>query len=61
MQAAKAAAAFEDRDFVTPDDVKGLLPHAFRHRLILRPEAEVAGQTADSVLAEIAAQVTPPR
>ena len=61
MQAAKAAAAFEDREFVTPDDVKALLPHAFRHRLILRPEAEVAGQTADSVLAEIAAQVTPPR
>jgi MoxR-like ATPase len=61
MQAAKAAAAFEDREFVTPDDVKALLPPTFRHRLILRPEAEVAGQTADSVLAEIAGQVTPPR
>jgi MoxR-like ATPase len=61
MQAAKAQAAFEDRDFVTPDDVKSLLAPTFRHRLILRPEAEVAGQTADSVLAELAAQVTPPR
>ncbi|HEY7202635.1 MAG TPA: MoxR family ATPase, partial [Candidatus Dormibacteraeota bacterium] len=61
LQAAKAAAALEDRDFVTPDDVKSLLPATFRHRLILRPEAEVAGQTADSVLAELAAQVTPPR
>ena len=61
MQATRAAATFQDRDFVTPDDVKALLPHAFRHRLILRPEAEVAGQTADSVLLEIAAQVTPPR
>jgi MoxR-like ATPase len=61
MQATKAAAAFEDREFVTPDDVKALLPPTFRHRLILRPEAEVAGQTADSVLAEIAGQVTPPR
>ena len=61
MQAAKAQAAFEDRQFVTPDDVKSLLAPAFRHRLILRPEAEVAGQTADSVLAGIAAQVTPPR
>jgi MoxR-like ATPase len=61
MQAAKAAAAFEDREFVTPDDVKSLLAPTFRHRLILRPEAEVAGQTADSVLAEIASQVTPPR
>src|SRR5439155_2223141 len=61
MQATRAAATFQDRDFVTPDDVKALLQHAFRHRLILRPEAEVAGQTADSVLLEIAAQVTPPR
>jgi MoxR-like ATPase len=61
MLAAKAQATFEDRQFVTPDDVKSLLAPAFRHRLILRPEAEVAGQTADSVLAGIAAQVTPPR
>ena len=61
MQAAKAQAAFEDRQFVTPDDVKSLLAPAFRHRLILRPEAEVAGQTADTVLADIASQVTPPR
>jgi MoxR-like ATPase len=61
LQAAKASAAFDDRGFVTPDDVKSLLAPTFRHRLVLRPEAEVAGQTADSVLAEIAAQVTPPR
>jgi MoxR-like ATPase len=61
LQGAKAAAALDDRDFVTPDDVKSLLSATFRHRLILRPEAEVAGQTADSVLAELATQVTPPR
>ena len=61
LLASKAAAAFEGRDFVTPDDVKGLLVPAFRHRLIVRPEAEVAGQTADSVLQSIVAQVTPPR
>ena len=61
LQAAKAAAAFDGRDFVTPDDVKGLLAPTFRHRLIVRPEAEVAGQTADIVLESIIAQVTPPR
>ncbi len=61
LLAAKAAAALEDRAFVTPDDVKSLVLPTFRHRLILRPEAEVAGQTPDSVLAEIVAQVTPPR
>jgi MoxR-like ATPase len=61
LLAAKASAALDDRDFVTPDDVKSLLAPTFRHRLVLRPESEVAGQTADSVLAEIATQVTPPR
>jgi MoxR-like ATPase len=61
LLAAKAAAAFEDRDYVVPDDVKSLLRPAFRHRLLLRPEAEVAGQTADSVLESVLARVTPPR
>ena len=42
---------FEEMEVMTED----------RHRLILRPEAEVAGQTADTVLADIASQVTPPR
>ena len=61
LLAAKAYAAFEGRDYATPDDVKALLRPAFRHRLVLRPEAEVAGQTADSVLEGIAARLTPPR
>src|SRR5256886_11033344 len=37
LLAAKAAAALEDREFVTPDDVKSLLAATFRHRLVLRP------------------------
>ena len=61
LLAAKAAAAFDGRDFATPDDVKGLLRPTFRHRLLLRPEAEVAGHTADSVLDAVVATVTPPR
>ncbi|MDQ6691833.1 MAG: MoxR family ATPase [Candidatus Dormibacteraeota bacterium] len=61
LLAAKAAAAFDGRDYITPDDVKGLLRPTFRHRLLLRPEAEVAGQTADSLLDAIIARVTPPR
>jgi len=61
LQAAKASAAFDGRDFATPDDVKAVLKPTFRHRLLLRPEAEVAGHTADSVLAAVAASVTPPR
>ena len=61
MLAARASAAFEGQDFVTPDHVKALLAPAFRHRLILRPEAEVSGQTPDSVLDAVAARVVPPR
>jgi MoxR-like ATPase len=61
LLAAKAAAAFDGRDYVTPDDVKSLLRATFRHRLLLRPEAEVGGQTADSLLDSVVARVTPPR
>ena len=61
MLAARAYAAFDGHDFVTPDHVKALLGPAFRHRLILRPEAEVAGQTPDSVLDAVASRVVPPR
>ena len=61
LLAAKVAAAFDGRDFATPDDVKGLLRPTFRHRLVLRPEAEVAGHTADSILDGVVASVTPPR
>ena len=61
LLASKAVAAFEGRDYITPDDVKGLLRPTFRHRLLLRPEAEVSGQTADSLLEAIIARVTPPR
>jgi MoxR-like ATPase len=59
--AARASAAFEGQQFVTPDHVKALLAPAFRHRLILRPEAEVGGQTPDSVLEAVASRVVPPR
>src|ERR1700738_5285832 len=61
MLAARASAAFEGSEFVTPDHVKALLAPAFRHRLILRPEAEVGGQTPDSVLEAVAGRVVPPR
>jgi MoxR-like ATPase len=61
MLASRAYAAFEGQAFVTPDHVKALLAPAFRHRLILRPEAEVGGQTPDSVLEAVAGRVVPPR
>ena len=61
MLAARSSAAFLGHEYVTPDHVKALLAPAFRHRLILRPEAEVGGQTPDSVLEAVVGRVVPPR
>src|SRR6202049_5000159 len=61
MLAARALGAVDGSGFGTPDHVTALLAPAFRHRLILRPEAEVGGQTPDSVLEAVAARVVPPR
>jgi MoxR-like ATPase len=54
-------AALRGRDFVTPDDVKELAAPVLRHRLILRPEAEIEGHTADSVVAQVLGEVPVPR
>jgi MoxR-like ATPase len=56
----KALAAIRGRDFVIPDDVKELALPVLRHRVVLRPEAEVEGLTVDRVLTSIIdAQVVP--
>ena len=46
---------------MTPDDVKALARPTLRHRVILRPEAELEGVTADSVLDTVLATVPVPR
>jgi MoxR-like ATPase len=57
----KAMAAMDGREFVTPDDVKAAAPAVLRHRLLLTPEAQVAAETPDRVLARALAQVEVPR
>jgi MoxR-like ATPase len=59
--ASKARAALAGRDFVTPDDVKAAAPAVLRHRLILRPEVEIEGADADTVLDGILGRVPVPR
>jgi len=60
LNCSKALAALRDREFVIPDDVKELALPILRHRVILRPEAEVEGLTVDRVLTGILdAQVVP--
>ena len=58
---ARAMAGMEGRDFMIPDDIKGAAPAVLRHRLLLRPEADLEGLTADSVIAEILAAVEVPK
>jgi MoxR-like ATPase len=61
MRGSKALAAFAGREFVTPDDVKATAPAVLRHRLVLRPEAELDGVTPDDVLRRILGNVPVPR
>jgi MoxR-like ATPase len=61
MLVAKALAALNDRDYVIPDDVKAAVPPALRHRLVLRPEAELEGFDTDRVLADVLAAVEVPK
>lgn len=59
--ASKAAALLEGRDFVTPDDVKAMVMPVLRHRIILKPEAEIEGISADDTLKALLARVKVPR
>ena len=61
MHLAKALAALEGRSFLVPDDVKRAAAPVFRHRLILKPEADLEGLTADQVTADVLAAVEVPK
>jgi MoxR-like ATPase len=61
LLAARTMAASRGRDFVTPDDVKELAPWILRHRLRLRPEAELEGGTPDETIRAILESVEAPK
>jgi MoxR-like ATPase len=61
MTASKAYAALQGRDFVTPDDIKSISNAVLRHRLILTPDAEMEGITADELLEGIINKTEIPR
>jgi len=58
---AKALAALAERDYVIPDDVKAAVLPAMRHRIVLRPEAELEGLDTDRVLTDVLASVEVPK
>ncbi|HEY2646210.1 MAG TPA: MoxR family ATPase [Candidatus Acidoferrales bacterium] len=58
---ARALAAMDGRDYLIPDDIKAAAPAVLRHRLMLKPEADLEGVTADSVIADILSAVEVPK
>jgi MoxR-like ATPase len=61
MNASKAMAAINGRDFVTPDDIIEVVSPVLRHRLILSPDKEMEGVTEDAVIKQILQTMDIPR
>lgn len=57
----KAFAALQGRSFVTPDDIKRVSFPVLRHRMLLKPEAEIEGMAADNVIRMILDGIEVPR
>jgi MoxR-like ATPase len=60
IEAARARAYLQQRDYVLPEDVKAVAPAVLRHRLLLSYEAEAEGQTPDAIVREVLASVPTP-
>lgn len=61
LAAARVRAASEGRDYAVPDDVKALAKSVLRHRLLLHPDAELEGRTADDCLDDILREAKVPK
>ena len=61
LRVARAFAATDDRDYVTPDDVKAVAAPVVTHRMALTAEAELRGVRVESVLADIIDDIPVPR
>ena len=57
----KTYAAMQGRTYILPDDIKFLAPHIYRHRIILKPEAEIEGLTSDTIIERLLATIEVPR
>ncbi|MBS1576528.1 MAG: MoxR family ATPase [Bacteroidetes bacterium] len=61
MNASKAIAAMQGRDFVTPEDILEAIPPVLRHRIILAPDKEMEGISEDDVIKQIIQSMDIPR
>lgn len=61
LNGSKALATLSGRDFITPEDVQELAAPVLRHRVLLTPEREMEGGTADEVIAQLVQKIEVPR
>jgi MoxR-like ATPase len=61
LLSSKAYAALQGRNYVVPDDIKSVMLPVMRHRILLKPEAEIEGLDADGIIQRILASVNVPR
>ncbi|MFC5410456.1 AAA family ATPase [Larkinella bovis] len=61
LNSSKALATLRGRDFVTPEDIQELAPPVLRHRVLLTPEREMEGGTADEVITQVVQKIEVPR
>jgi MoxR-like ATPase len=54
-------AGMDGRDYLLPDDVKAAALPVFRHRILLKPEADLEGLTSDQVIKQVVAAVEVPK
>ncbi|GAB3267123.1 MoxR family ATPase [Larkinella harenae] len=61
LNSSKALATLRGRDFVTPEDIQELAVPILRHRVLLTPEREMEGGTADEIIAQVVQKIEVPR
>jgi MoxR-like ATPase len=60
FKTSRAAAAIDGRDFVIPDDIKGIALQVVSHRIVLKPEAKIRGITGMHIMRKILSEVPVP-
>lgn len=60
LHASQALAALEGREYVTPDDIKAMAVSVLAHRVIIRPEFRIKGQTSQNVVSELLQRIPVP-
>jgi MoxR-like ATPase len=59
--AARALAGMDGRDYLLPDDIKNAALPVLRHRILLKPEADLEGLTSDQVIKQVISAVEVPK